>query len=211
MIEWIHRLEKSRPKQHPVGMTFQFSGGKNSTLFESPAEWISPNPEGGYRDDPPPCEGKKVILTDTDHLWGIGGSAEWAWKSFLRGLNPLFMDPYDGTVLGDPDRAGFEELRRALGQTREWAEKVALLNMVPRPDLASTRYCLANPGAEYLVYNPPKGSTELTVVLEAGEYEVVWYRPRSAQVVEGGDLKAAKGERTIKTPFEGEALLYLVR
>ncbi|MGC9326200.1 MAG: DUF6298 domain-containing protein, partial [Candidatus Hinthialibacter sp.] len=72
MIRFIHEYEKSKPKQHPVGMTFQYSGGKNQTLFDSPAEWISPNPDGGYRDNPPANDGQKVILTDTDHLWGIG-------------------------------------------------------------------------------------------------------------------------------------------
>ncbi|UCC17485.1 MAG: aldo/keto reductase, partial [Dehalococcoidales bacterium] len=49
--------------------------------------------EGGYRDNPPFADGKKVILSDTDHLWGIGGDVAWAWKTFLRGMNPLFMDP----------------------------------------------------------------------------------------------------------------------
>lgn len=38
---------------------------------------------------------RKVILVDTDHLWGVGGSPAWVWKSFLRGHNPIFMDPYD--------------------------------------------------------------------------------------------------------------------
>jgi hypothetical protein len=74
IIRYIKDYEKNKPQQHPVGMTFQYHGGKNQTLFESPADWISPNPEGGYRDDPPASDGKKVILNDTDHLWGIGGN-----------------------------------------------------------------------------------------------------------------------------------------
>ncbi len=94
-IRFIKDCERNKPKQHPVGMTFQFKGGQNETLFESPADWISPNPEAAngfnYRDNPPPGDGRKVILTDTDHLWGIGGDAAWVWKSFTRGLNPLFM------------------------------------------------------------------------------------------------------------------------
>ena len=39
-------------------------------------------------------------MTQADHLWGIGGNRAWVWKSFTRGLNPIFMDPYDGLVLG---------------------------------------------------------------------------------------------------------------
>ncbi|MDQ1329392.1 MAG: hypothetical protein QG641_2682, partial [Candidatus Poribacteria bacterium] len=98
IINFIHEYEKSKPKQHPVGMTFQYAPGDmrgtNVNLFNSPADWISPNPEGGYTDNPPAGDGSKVILSDTDHLWGIGGNQAWVWKSFCRGLNPLFMDPY---------------------------------------------------------------------------------------------------------------------
>ncbi|MHC4555995.1 MAG: DUF6298 domain-containing protein, partial [Planctomycetota bacterium] len=40
VIRYIKNYEKSKPKQHPVGMTFQYRGGKNETLFKSPADWI---------------------------------------------------------------------------------------------------------------------------------------------------------------------------
>ena len=113
MIDFIHDYEDGKPKQHPVGMTFQYKGGSNQTLFDSPADWISPNPEGGYRDNPPAADGSKVILTDTDHLWGIGGNQAWVWKSFLRGLNPIFMDPYDGTVIGKPFDTKWDRSARA--------------------------------------------------------------------------------------------------
>jgi hypothetical protein len=41
-IDFVHSYERTKPKQHPVGMTFQYSRGSNSTLFHSPADWISP-------------------------------------------------------------------------------------------------------------------------------------------------------------------------
>jgi len=46
-------------------------------LFSSSADWISPNPDAeklNYRTNPPAADARKVILTDTDHLWGIGGN-----------------------------------------------------------------------------------------------------------------------------------------
>jgi hypothetical protein len=46
MINFIKQNEAARPKQHPVGMTFQNSngpGGENSVLYDSPADWISPS------------------------------------------------------------------------------------------------------------------------------------------------------------------------
>jgi hypothetical protein len=130
-------------------MTFQYRGGKNQTLFESPADWISPNPEGGYRDDPPAVDGRKVVLNDTDHLWGIGGNQAWVWKSFTRGYNPLFMDPYDGEVLGQRLDPRWDPVRKSLGYTLMYANKMNLAAMQPRDDLASTKYCLANPGVQF--------------------------------------------------------------
>jgi hypothetical protein len=68
MIDFIHDYESALPKQHPVGMTASYPDGKNQDLFDSPADWISPNAEGGYKDNPPVADGSKVILLDTDHL-----------------------------------------------------------------------------------------------------------------------------------------------
>jgi hypothetical protein len=178
-IRFIRAEERQRGPVHPVGMTFQYKGGRNQTLFDSPADWISPNPDGGYRDDPPPADGRKVVLNDTDHLWGIGGSPDWAWKSFLRGHNVLFMDPYDGLTFGAGDPSKWEPLRRALGQTRLWAERVHLAAMTPQPDLASTRYCLAQTDGdqpELLVYAPAPGPVRVDLraisrPLEAAEYD----------------------------------------
>ena len=106
VIRYVKQIESSLPKQHPIGMTYQNRRGKNQTLLESPADWISPNSEGGFRDDPPDLQGAKVVLADTDHLWGVGGDAIWVWKTFTRGLNPIFMDTYDGRVLGKVRPAG---------------------------------------------------------------------------------------------------------
>ena len=93
----VHQGVRTRPAETASrGHDVPIQRRQQQTLFDSPADWISPNPEGGYRDDPPAADGRKVIVSDTDHLWGIGGNAAWVWKSFLRGLNPIFMDPYDG-------------------------------------------------------------------------------------------------------------------
>jgi hypothetical protein len=209
MIRYIKRYERKKPKQHPVGMTFQYRGGKNETLFKSPADWISPNPEGGYRDNPPAADGRKVILSDTDHLWGIGGNQAWVWKSFLRGCNPLFMDPYDGIVLGNKFDSKWEPIRRSLGYTSTYALKMNLTAMRPRNNLTSTKYCLANPGAEYLVYNPAEDNPAITVKLKAGTYKYEWFNPDTGKVVSEGTVKTADGDNKLEAPFKGDAVLYL--
>ena len=100
MIHYVHSYEARKPYQHPVGMTVAWPEGSNAALLASPADWISPNATGGYKENPPAADGCKVILSDTDHLWGMGGTQAWVWKSFLRGLNPLFMDPYTDVRFG---------------------------------------------------------------------------------------------------------------
>ncbi len=208
MIDFIHKYEKGKPKQHPVGMTFQYEGGKNSTLFESPADWVSPNPDGGYRDDPPAADGTKVIINDTDHLWGIGGNQQWVWKSFLRGYNPLFMDPYHGTVLGEQLDPKWEPVRRSLGYALKYANRMNLVEMVPHNELASTKYCLANPGSEYLIYLPSAGTVAVDLSAATGTLSVEWFNPSEGAAVKAE--KVAGGEkREFTAPFSGDAVLYI--
>jgi hypothetical protein len=212
MITFIKEYEKKLPKQHPVGMTFQYKGGSNKDLFDSPADWISPNPDGGYRDNPPPADGSKVIITDTDHLWGIGGNREWVWKSFLRGLNPLFMDLYECKILSQSCNPNWlDTMRLSLGYTRMVADGIDLLSMIPMPDLASTSYCLADKGSKYLVYLP--GVSETTVNLEnaSGSFNVEWFNTRTGVFTKSESIKGG-GVLNVKFPTgETGGVLLLVR
>jgi len=210
MIRFIKRVEKSKPKQHPVGMTFQYKGGSNKTLFDSPADWVSPNPAGGYRDNPPDMKGKKVVLADTDHLWGIGGNQAWVWKSFTRGLNPLFMDPYDGVVLAGRFEKKWDPIRRSLGYTLQYARRMDLAAMTPQGKLASTKYCLANPGREYLVYLPSGGSVTVDLSAAKGALLAQWFNPNTGKARKPTALQGG-AKRTLAAPFKGDAVLYVVR
>lgn len=227
MINYIHRYERTKPKQHPVGMTFQWARenrGNNSDLFNSPAEWISPNPDGGYRDNPPAADGSKVIISDTDHLWGIGGNQAWVWKSFCRGLNPIFMDPYHEAKRKETDaqkttwtdhlaeKSSLDQqwnpIRRSLGYTRFYANRMNLALVVPRNDLASTQYCLANPGAEYLVYLPEGGGVSVDLSMASGTLAVEWFAPNTGVKTDGG-ITTGGASRSFVAPFSGDAVLYL--
>ena len=221
LIDFIHAREREKPKRHPVGMTFQFAGngpGSNRILFESPADWVSPNPEGGYRDDPPDAEGAKVILSDTDHLWGLGCISGWVWKSFTRGMNPILMDPiqpFPGIgehpnwgLINDPDHPLWEPIRRQMGDTRRFAERIDLVRMVPRGDLASSGYCLANPGVEYLVYLPEGGAANVDLSSASGFLDLEWFDVESGETAEVGRASGG-GRREFESPVEGEVVLYL--
>ena len=232
MITFIKSYEAGKPKQHPVGMTTEYPGADYSELTNSPADWISPyasQRQGAhgqnydYRSSPPAADGRKVIIADTDHLWGLGGNTDWVWKSFLRGLNPIFMDldpkhdldPYH--MEGGEYRVSlpnWESIRSAMGHTREFAERVDLASMTPQTEVASSGYCMANEGEEYLVYLPADddGSVEKTVSVDlssaSAALAVEWFNPRTAETILAGTTRGG----TIKeftAPFPGEAVLYV--
>jgi len=228
LINFIHEYESKKPKRHPVGMTFHYArenrSGTNADLFSSPAEWISPNPQGGYTDNPPESDGSKVILSDTDHLWGIGGNQAWVWKSFCRGLNPLFMDPYSRPKTEEEKKAAWTDrlltgydwnrqdmwdpIRRSLGYTLSYSQRMDLASAIPHSDLASTGYCLANPGVEYLVYLPDGGKSEVDLSASSKTFAIEWFNPSTGaktdieSVIGGGKL-------FFEAPFGGDAILYI--
>lgn len=206
VVRTLRDYERRLPKQHPVGITGHGAEDVPSML-DSPADWISPGSRDGYRDDPPAWEGKKVSLLDTDHIWGVGGNQGWVWKSFLRGHNPIFMDPYDGSVLGKRFDPRWEPVRRSLGQVRRLAGGLDLAAMTPRDDLASTKYCLADPGKAYVVYLPGGGQAKVTLT-KVGRFAVQWIRPSTGQAV-AAEAAAGGADREFTAPFDGDAVLHL--
>jgi hypothetical protein len=205
MIRYIRRYEAGKPKQHPVWMSSHRGGPRNAVLFDSPADCIAPTPEGGYRDNPPAADGRKVVLSDTDHLWGAPGDHLWVWKTFLRGHHPINYMEY--AQLLDPG-AKLENARRAMGRTLALACRVNLAAMTPRNDLASTAYCLADPGREYLVYLPQGGEVTVDLTSASGVLVVEWRHPVEGTLVAGPPVEGG-AKRTFQSPLSGDAVLYL--
>ncbi len=246
VINLIHSYEAGKPKQHPVGMSQYQWPGNNADLFNGPADWIAPweeLPVYAYRDNPRVADGRKVVIVDTDHLWGIGGDRHWVWKTFLRGNNPSFMDGYDGASVGcgapppwdirlagwkriakdvlgvearpigwDPNAEQWVSLRRNLGYALDFARRVDLAQMAPRPELASSNYCLAHANAtaaEYLIY-ADDSSRPLDVDLHGfeGTLHQEWFEPASARTLQGADVQGG-ARQSFVSPFTGDAVLYL--
>ncbi len=214
MINLIKTYEATKAQQHPVGMTVEYFGGDNQKLFDSPADWISPN---GAMYDPPAADGRKVILHDSDHLCGICGDRTWVWMAFTRGLNPIFMDGYDGAGYGvggngfEFDSIRWVSLRRNLGYTRAFAQRMDMAAMTPQNDLASTGYCLANPAstnAAYLVYIPDGGAVTVNLSATSGDLTVEWFNPGTGTSTQGGTIQGGK-QQTLTAPFLDDAVLYL--
>ena len=217
MIRFIKQVERTKPKQHPVGMTVQIRKGSNKVLFASPADWVSPNREGGYDREPPAADGSKVIVSDTDHHGAkpYAERREWVWRSFLRGHNLLFLDMYPEQETKQLDRIAdarldpkWEPVRQAMGQARALADRIDLAAMAPRADLASSGQCLASPGREYLVYLPMGGTVAVDLSAAKGLLAVRWLNPRTG---ESRDDRPIFGGRrhTFAAPFTGDAVLHL--
>jgi hypothetical protein len=209
VIDFIHRYEAGKPKQHPVGMTFMYSGGTNQMLIDSPADWISPNPGGpkeGYKDNPSARYVGKVIVNDTDHLWGHqGGDGVWVWRSFLRGHNVLFMEE----LLPSPTWQ--DSARDAMGQARRFSREIDLARMTPAPELVQTGYVLADRGREYFAFQDG-GQGEFWIELKdaPGMYAVKWLDVMTGKMVPGRPIEGG-GRRLLTTPFPGPAVAHVKR
>ena len=237
VIDTVKQWEKEmRYERHPIGMTMQFPVPEqtkvNDPLFASRAEWISPgyddevftggghpmapgSPQSRWFEDPPAADGRKVVITDTDHYAPGRGDALWAWKSFVRGHHPILMDfgLIGGVNPPDPSAGdAFEPARWAMGDTARFAARMNLIEMEPRDDLSSTGYALASPGEEYLVLQPSDGHDPVTVMLEPGTYSAEWFGVEGRESIQGGKTTVeSPADTTFTAPSDasGPTVLYL--
>jgi hypothetical protein len=218
MIQFIKGYEATKARQHPVGMTQQYPQGSEAALLASPADWISPGTKLFTAD------GRKVVLNDTDHsyFWtglkkdGVAAQRAWVWENFTRGNQCQFMDPYldashdpgrNDPAGGKPDPY-WDPLREAMGRTRACAERMNLAAAVPHGELASTGFCLADPGQEYLVYLPEGGEVTVDLSAASGQLSAEWIHPTEGTVIRA-EPTAGGGRRTLTAPFPGDAVVHL--
>jgi len=202
-VQFIHTYESSKLKQHPVWLTVLWPDGLNSSLFSSTAEAIAPDDSSGdyeaLTSGPQAGDGRRVIISDSDHLWGQGGDGIWVWKSFTRGLNVAFMD--DLTT-----NTQWESARMGMGQTVQWSKRIDLVHMIPHGELTSTAFALANPGTEYLAYQPAGGSA-FTMTLSTGSYNYEWMNTSTGVI--SATQAVAGGTQPFTPPFTAPAVLHI--
>jgi hypothetical protein len=119
------------------------------------------------------------------------------------------LDPSTGV----PPYEFYEPARLAMGDTRRYAERVGLIDMTPRGDLASTGYALANPGSEYVVLQPQSNHEALTVTLTTGTYDVEWFSVSRRETIAAASAQARETGAVQFTPPVGDGpwVLYLRR
>jgi hypothetical protein len=123
------------------------------------------------------------------------------------------MDGYDGSPgVGDPiynaSDPKWEQIRLNMGYARSYALRMDLAHAIPRGDLASTAYCLAVVGSEYLVFLPAGGSVNVNLAGVSGTRNVEWFNVSNGQVTVAPDVSGG-GTVTLKAPFGGAAVVYI--
>jgi hypothetical protein len=120
VIAYVNTYEQTTyGTHHPIGFTFQFSGGSDQTLYDSAADWVA-IANGGQGATPPVATGQcpvvtgnggaanpsspkcKAVINDTDHAFywvamqsvGSVGKINWVWENLTNGNGVAFMDPY---------------------------------------------------------------------------------------------------------------------
>jgi len=204
MVTYLKEYELTKPKQHLVGITVNYPGGTNTELLSSNADWISPNSTGGYDTAPPAAAGTKVIISDTDHIFGEGGDRAWAWKTFTRGMMPVFMDNIQSTP-------AFNSLRTNLGYIKNFAYRIPLLSMTPQTSLCGSTYCLATTAStktHWLMYMPSTGSSTVNLTAGSGTFAQEWFNPATGATTMGANLTGG-ASRSVTNPFSNDAVLYV--
>lgn len=153
----------------------------------------------------------KISIIDSDHVDPLRSDFTRPWRCFLQGHHFLLMDNYRDVRYGAPSRPDplFEAERLAMGVVRKLSARVDLVHLHPRSELASTGYCLANPGKEYVVFRPDEGHLPIVVDLAAGSYAVTWILPITGDLRAAPPVKSPGGKQSFISPTAGAVALLL--
>ena len=79
------------------------------------------------------------------------------------------------------------------------AERADLISMLPQPELASTSYCLAKKGSEYLVYLADTITVTMDLENTPGKFSAQWFDTESGKFFQTKRVKGGK-KITINSP-----------
>jgi hypothetical protein len=235
LISFLRAYERSKPSQHPIGYG-ALDSAPDSILYNSDADWVAPtarqSPARSCGSGRPAC---KVNVNDSDHsyfgMWNETPqkNRNYAWENFTTGNQVLFMDPYvvqyprenrnicpsPVNGIGARPDARWDNFRDNLGYILRYSRRLNLTEVIPRPAVCSTKFCLAQTpsvGAEYLAYAPNGGSVtlDLSAMSNSRILAVEWFDPATGKVVSGEPVHAGSPSQAFRSPFTGDAVLYLV-
>ena len=203
LVEFVRSYEAGKPRQHLVGITSTYPHD-NSALYRTTADWISPGLDNYDPHDPPASTGRHLVISDTDHHLLATATVPWVWKSFLRGEHPILMENELAWNL--------EAVRLAMGHARTQAARIDLAAVTPRSDLTQTRYALASPGVEYLVYAPNAGTFWVDLSAAPGRgFSVEWINPATGASVVTGAVLGGDAREMFTAPFDDSGAVLHIR
>jgi hypothetical protein len=216
LINFVKAYEIYKSKQHVVGFTGPAKENREDPWpdlddqLSSRADFVSPRNANEYRTSPPKNEGSKVIFADSDHINPYGRDYIWIWKSFIRGLHPQALEAYD---IIEPDSAKIDSIRDELvrlnlGYCLNYSNRMNLVSMAPHNELATTTYCLANPGSEYLVFAPEGGGFAVDLTTASNSLYIEWLNIKTGEI-SVGDSISSNASGSFIPPFPEPAVLYI--
>jgi hypothetical protein len=208
MVEFIKSYEKTKSKQHLVLMS---AGGRTRTggwkqmghdeVIYSPADCFAV--AGSWQSrryakkDPPANNSGKPGIVDMDHVSAGSNDVGFVWSAFTRGYHfNLYDQPFENPGAENPE---WRRIRHNVGKTVEYAGKLDLANVAPREDLASTGFCLAKPGYQYVVYQPGKGSFTVSGLRPDVSYQYEIYSTSENKVVDEGKCKPSGSTKSFES------------
>jgi hypothetical protein len=219
MIEFIKKYEQSRPKQHLVLMS---PGGRTRSggwklmqpelVTKSPVDCFAVAGSwnaGAYgKKNPPANDAGKPGIVDMDHVSPGSSNVAYVWTALTRGYHfSLYDKPFE-----KPDMEGpvWRCIRSNVSQAAAYAKKMDLNNAHPRTDLATTGFCLACPGEQYIVYQPKSGPFEVSGLIPRADYLYEWFDTDRHQVVEKSRFTSSAASKSF-TPLKKGMVLFLER
>lgn len=189
VVRWIREAESGTGRRH---LMYLSPGGRNRRgrwsplpkpfYFEGPADVtaVTRSWDRRYFGDPPVEEAGRPLFMDMDHVAATlnEGDNEWnndpatPWNLFTRGYHVCLYDS-DYWKPGE-HRDTWDRTRRSCGATAALAQRVDLAPLSPRPDLASTGYCLAEAGREYVILTTDREPVEVRGLQRGQTCELEW-------------------------------------
>ncbi len=143
---------------------------------------------------------------DTDH--GAAGTSDtgYVWSAFTRGYHfNLYDKPFENPSAEGPQ---WRIVRQNIGKAVEYSNKLDLVNVTPREDLASTHFCLAKPGHQYVVYQPDNGPITVSALRVDTFYNYEFFDSKQGKVVARGRIRAAAPSDSF-SPVGSGTVLYI--
>lgn len=180
-------------------------------VVDSPADCLAVAgswKNGSYRrKDPPANNFGKPGIVDMDHVSAGSSDVGFVWTAFTRGYHfNLYDKPFESPDAEGPD---WDLIRRNVGKAVEYAGGLDLVNTFPADDLASSGFCLAKPGIEYVIYQPQAGPITVSGLNSGKWYSYEFYDTGTGKVADSGRFQASNKQKFFSRVGEGH-VLYMV-